>query len=210
MVEMSISSLRGKWAQGIQPRDFMWVLKDQIALCERLGGKGSSHRPIRRQEEIVWVLNNDFDLTISLIPGTHNLEAYTKLGLSHRHWPVVEGEDPTINLPRIYEQMGIALDNGKRMLMHRITLDDVVMGFIGGFLLWGGYLETATDTTVMVERLFSKQVGSKGRVIINTIAADDQIRKTVMEEQAAAALAAAPDPADDDAAGEDASSDSED
>jgi len=178
MTEMSISSLRGKWAQGIQPRDFMWVLKDQLAVCERLGGKGSSHRPIRRQEEIVWVLNSNIDLTISLIPGTHNLDAYKKLGLPHRHWPVSDGEDPTFNLPRIYEQMGIAIDNNKTMLMHRISLDDTVMGFFGGFLLWGGYLENATDTTVMVERLFSKQVGSKGRKIINTIAADKSIRKS--------------------------------
>ncbi len=178
MTEMSISSLRGKWAQGIQPRDFLWILKDQLAVCERLGGKGSSHRPIRRQEEIVWVLNSNIDLTISLIPGTHNLEAYKKLGLPHRHWPVGDGEDPTVYLPRIYEQMGIAIDNNKTMLMHRISLDDTVMGFFGGFLLWGGYLENATDTTVMVERLFSKQVGSKGRRIINTIAADPSIRKS--------------------------------
>lgn len=187
MVEMQISSLRGKWAQGIQPRDFMWILKDQLAVCERLGGRGSSHRPIRRQEEIVWVLNNDFDLTISLIPGSHNLDAYKKLGLAHRHWPVVDGEDPTLNLPRIYEQMGIALDHGKRMLMHRISLDDTVMGFIGGFLIWGGYLDNATDTTVMVERLFSKQVGAKGRLIINTIAADPTIRRGEPAEAAESA-----------------------
>ena len=91
-----------------------------------------------------------------------------------------DGEDPTLNLPKIYEQMGIAIDNNKTMLMHRISLDDTVMGFFGGFLLWGGYLENATDTTVMVERLFSKQVGSKGRKIINTIAADTSIRKSAL------------------------------
>jgi hypothetical protein len=178
MAEMSISSLRGKWAQGIQPREFLWVLKDQLAVCERLGGKGSSHRPIRRQEEIVWVLNNGFDLTISMIPATHNLEAYKKLGLAHRHWPVHDRDDPTVNLPKIYEQMGIAIDHDKTMLMHRISLDDTVMGFIGGFLIWGGYLQNATDTTVMVERLFSKHVGSKGRIIINAIADDPTIRRS--------------------------------
>ena len=48
MAEMSISSLRGKWAQGIQPREFLWILKDQLAVCERLGGKGSNHRQIGR------------------------------------------------------------------------------------------------------------------------------------------------------------------
>ncbi|MEM7093436.1 MAG: hypothetical protein AAF567_10580 [Actinomycetota bacterium] len=128
------------------------------------------------------MLNSEIDLTISLIPGTHNLDAYKKLGLPHRHWPVVDGEDPTLNLPKIYEQMGLAIEADKTMLMHRISLDDTVMGFIGGFLIWGGYLDNATDTTVMVERLFSKQVGSRGRVIINTIAADSTIRKAAMAD----------------------------
>ena len=176
MVEMSISSLRGKWAQGIQPREFLWILKDQLAVSERLGGKGSSHRPIRRQEEIVWVLNSGFDLTISLIPGTHNLEAYKKLGLAHRHWPVNDGDDPTINLPKIYEQMGIALDNNKRLLMHRRSLGDTMAGFIGGFLIWGRYLDNPTDTIVMVERLFGRQVGPRGRTTISAIA-DSSDRK---------------------------------
>lgn len=200
MAEMSISSLRGKWAQGIQPRDFLWILKDQLAICERLGGRGSSHRPIRRQEEIVWVLNSEIDLTISLIPGTHNLDAYKKLGLPHRHWPVNDGEDPTVNLPKIYEQMGLAIEANKTMLMHRISLDDTVMGFFGGFLIWGGYLHNATDATVMIERLFSKQVGSKGRVIINTIADNDTIRKTVSDAARAEAEAQAEATGSEDAA----------
>lgn len=170
MAEMSISSLRGKWAQGITPRHFTWILKDQLAICERLGGKGSNHRPVRRQEEIVWVLNNGFDLTISLISGNHNLSAYKDLGLPHRHWPVADNEEPTVMLPQIYEQMGIALDHKKRLLMHRRSLGDTMAGFIGGFLIWGGYLKNPTDTIVMVERLFSRQVGPKGRSTISAIA----------------------------------------
>ena len=174
MAEMSISSLRGKWAQGIQPRHFTWILKDQLAVCERLGGKGANHRPVRRQEEIVWVLNNNFDLTISMIPDPHhNLQAYKELGLAHRHWPVADDEDPTILLPRIYEQMGIALDNNKRMLMHRLTLGDTVMGFFGGFLIWGDYLQEPTETFVMIERLFGRQLGPRGRSMISTIYESD-------------------------------------
>ncbi len=173
MAEMSLSSLRGKWAQGIKPRHFTWILKDQLAVCERLGGKGSSHRPVRRQEEIVWVLNNNIDLTISLIPGNHNLSAYKELGLAHRHWPVSDDQDPTIYLPPIYEQMGIAIEHNKTMLMHRLSLGDTVTGFIGGFLIWGGYLEGPTETIVMVERLFSRQVGSRGRATIQAIAESD-------------------------------------
>lgn len=199
MAEMSISSLRGKWAQGIQPRHFTWILKDQIAVCERLGGKGSNHRPVRRQEEIVWVLNNNFDLTVSLIPGTHNLQAYKELGLAHRHWPVSDAQDPTFLMPRIYEQMGIALDNNKRMLMHRLSLGDTVMGFFGGFLIWGDYLTAPTETFVMIERLFGRQIGPRGRAIINTIYESDHRKANLPVDEPAEAPADEPgevDPAD--------------
>ena len=47
--------LRGKWALGIQPRDLIWIIKDQLAICERPGGYGASHRKVRRQEEVIWL-----------------------------------------------------------------------------------------------------------------------------------------------------------
>lgn len=197
MAEMSISSLRGKWAQGIQPRHFTWILKDQIAVCERLGGRGANHRPVRRQEEIVWVLNNNFDLTISMIPGNHNLQAYKDLGLAHRHWPVADDQDPTFLLPRIYEQMGIALEHNKRMLMHRLSLGDTVMGFFGGFLIWGDYLSEPTETFVMVERLFSRQIGPKGRAMISSIYESDHRKANLpAPEDSADTAAADSEPAD--------------
>jgi len=108
-----------------------------------------------------------------MIPGNHNLQAYKELGLAHRHWPVADDQEPTFLMPRIYEQMGIALDNNKRMLMHRLSLGDTMMGFFGGFLIWGDYLEAPTETFVMVERLFGRQIGPRGRSIINTIYESD-------------------------------------
>ena len=32
-----MAKLRGKWAQGIQPRNFAWIIKDHLAVCERPG-----------------------------------------------------------------------------------------------------------------------------------------------------------------------------
>jgi hypothetical protein len=40
--------VKGKWAQGIQPRNFAWILKDRLAVCERPGGYGANHRRVRR------------------------------------------------------------------------------------------------------------------------------------------------------------------
>ena len=36
--------MKGKWAQGIKPRNFAWVITDQLAVCERPGGYGANHR----------------------------------------------------------------------------------------------------------------------------------------------------------------------
>ena len=59
---------KGKWAQGIQPRHFHWIIQDQLAICERPGGFGANHRKVRRQEEIIWIREQGFDLVISVSP----------------------------------------------------------------------------------------------------------------------------------------------
>ena len=59
--------VKGKWAQGIQPRNFAWILKDRLAVCERPGGYGANHRRVRRQEEIIWIREQGFTHVISLI-----------------------------------------------------------------------------------------------------------------------------------------------
>ena len=46
---------KGKWAAGITPRNFCWVVRDRLAVCERPGGYGANHRRVRRQEEIIWL-----------------------------------------------------------------------------------------------------------------------------------------------------------
>ena len=34
---LMVGRMKGKWAQGIQPRNFAWVIKDKLAICERPG-----------------------------------------------------------------------------------------------------------------------------------------------------------------------------
>ena len=59
--------MKGKWAQGIVPRYFTWIIKDQLSICERLGGYGVNHRKVRRQEEIIWVREQGFTRIVSLL-----------------------------------------------------------------------------------------------------------------------------------------------
>ena len=77
--QLMATRLRGRWALGITPRNFTWILKDKLAICERPGGYGENHRRVRRQEEIIWIRENGFGCVVSIIPAPHNLHNYEEL-----------------------------------------------------------------------------------------------------------------------------------
>ena len=69
-------TVRGKWERGIEPRNFAWIIKDQLAVCERPGGYARNHRKVRRHEEILWLRNQGFSRIVSLLllaPQPHGL-----------------------------------------------------------------------------------------------------------------------------------------
>ena len=85
--------MRGKWSKGIEPRNFGWIIKDQIAICERPGGQTSNHRRVRRHEEIIWIREHGFARVISLMPSPHNLHAYDELNVTNEHVPMGPHDD---------------------------------------------------------------------------------------------------------------------
>jgi hypothetical protein len=72
--------MRGRWAAGIVPRNFVWIIQDHLAVSERPGGQTSQHRKVRRQEEIIWLKSQGFTRVVSLLPSPHNLHAYDERG----------------------------------------------------------------------------------------------------------------------------------
>ena len=83
--------MRGKWAEGIQPRNLIWIITDRLAVCERPGGYGPQHRKVRRVEELIWIRRNDFKRVISIIPANHNLHNYEEFDIECVHRPVTIG-----------------------------------------------------------------------------------------------------------------------
>jgi len=107
---------KGKWAQGIKPRHFSWVMQDKLAICERPGGYGTNHRKVRRQEEIIWIREQGFAPVISLIPANHNLHNYDELSVTWRHRPLPATEDYPRYLGDIYPELQGLLDSGAKVL----------------------------------------------------------------------------------------------
>ena len=157
--------MKGKWAAGIPPRHLTWILPEILAASERPGGQASSHRKVRRQEEIIWLRENGFDVIISLLPSTQNLVAYGELGVEASHHPIPTTGDPSSALGALYDEMARRQRAGQRVLVHDDELGDWTIGIVAGYLLYTGRLEGAAMATTVVEQLFGRQLGPQGRAL---------------------------------------------
>jgi hypothetical protein len=158
--------MKGKWAQGIEPRNFAWILKDKLAVCERPGGYGANHRRVRRQEEIIWIREQGFTCVVTLIPSPHNLHNYDELGVAWRHLPFGSQSDPQAVATTLYPELAAMLAAGGKVLVHQDELSDRVAGLMAGYLLWAGVVPLAPQATSVVERLLSRQMGPLGRDLV--------------------------------------------
>jgi len=158
--------MKGKWAQGIRPRNFAWVMKDRLAVCERPGGYGANHRRVRRQEEIIWIREQGFTCVVSVIPSPHNLHNYTELDVLWRHRPFGVHDEPREVLADLFADLHGLTSGGGRVLLHGDELGDRISGIIAGYLVWTGMVPSGPEATSLVERLVHRQIGPVGRELV--------------------------------------------
>ena len=158
--------IRNKWARGITPRYFHWVIDQKLAISERPGGYSRNHRPVRRQEEIIWLREEGFDRVVSLLESPHNLHAYEQLGVASAHFPYPPAGDPREVLPSLFEALDAWLAAGERVLVHMEELSDRLMGIMAGYLLHAGFPGSAAQVIGFMERTTGRPMGSDGRVIV--------------------------------------------
>lgn len=176
--------MKGKWAAGIRPRNFFWIMKDRLAICERPGGRGESHRRVRRTEEINWIRQQGFTRVVSLIPSTHNLHNYSEQNIAWSHWPITDNEDFATRLGPLFTELQSLLAKGEKLLVHRRGLDDVVCGYMAGYLIWTGMVPSESQAVVVVEKMTERPIGSVGRRIVNAATAlpKAEVRLSLVEE----------------------------
>lgn len=162
--------MRGRWAAGIVPRYFFWIIKDRLAVSERPGGYARNHRKVRRQEELLWLRAQHFDRIVSLLGSTHNLHAYDELGLTWSHFPLPPGGDIAAELAGLYPAVYFWLRHGERLLIHQDELGDQLMGVIAGYLLWSALIPDGPRATTATEQLLKRQMGALARQILSVAA----------------------------------------
>jgi hypothetical protein len=158
--------MRGKWAQGIVPRHFAWILKDRLAVSERPGGQSATHRRVRRQEELVWLKVQGFTRVVSLLPSPHNLAAYDEAGMPWSHHPVPATGEAGAVLEDLYAELDARLEAGERILVHYEELGDRLAGVVAGYLVWSGRVPGPTEAILAVEQLVGRRMGPAGRELV--------------------------------------------
>jgi hypothetical protein len=165
--------MRGKWAQGLQPRFFCWIIKDRLAASERPGGYSRNHRKVRRQEEIIWLRQQNFTHVVSLLDSPHNLHAYDELELPHAHVPFGRGSDLSARLAEVYRVIVDFLDNpNEKILVHLEEFGDTLAGVLAGYLIYAGLVDEGAQALTIVERLTGRPIGGVGREIVATTLGD--------------------------------------
>jgi len=157
--------LRGKWALGIEPRNFTWILKDKLAICERPGGFGDNHRRVRRQEEIIWIRENGFNYVVSIIQAPHNLHNYEELSMPYRH-RLMRTDDLDAWLRSFYTEIDDLVRAGQRVIVHAEELGDRLVGVMGGYIRWAGLVDGDTETITVTEQLTGRKLDPFARELI--------------------------------------------
>lgn len=169
--------MRGRWADGIEPRSLTWVLKDRLAICERPGGCGDNHRSVRRKEEVIWIRRHDFDCIVSLLSGPHNLHSYDELEMPHLHLPLGDAAAVAPILDA-YEEITRRIEAGERLLVHHERVDDTLGGFLAGYWLWLGRCADVPAALHATERLLRRAIDPRGREITLGVADSGHRRRS--------------------------------
>ncbi len=156
---------KDKWAQGIKPRDFTWVLKDRIAACERPGGYGSDHRKVRRHQEIIWIREQGF-VVVSLCGATQNLHNYKELGVRYSHVPFDGSVASPTGLTKAMNVMHDHISCGDRIVVHREEFDERIMGLMAAYLLWTNLVNKGPEVLSIAEHLFRRELSQTAREIV--------------------------------------------
>jgi hypothetical protein len=158
--------VKGKWAQGIEPRNFRWVMKESLAVCERPGGYGANHRRVRRQEEIIWVREQGFSPVVSIIPSPANLHNYDELNVIWLHRPFGNHDDIAAYLAQFLPELKGLLASGHKVLVHGEELGDRISGIVGAYLVWSGLMADGPQAISLTEQLMQRQLGPVGRELV--------------------------------------------
>jgi hypothetical protein len=157
---------KSKWATGIEPKRFRWIVQGSLALCERPGGVGEDHRKVRRQEELKWLRNHGFSHVVSVLRSPHNAHVYSEADLEFVQVGVLPLGTSNEPLQDLYRLLHSLLSAGRKVLVHADEVSDGLLGLAAGFLAWSGLVPEPARAAATVELLVKRPLGAEAREIL--------------------------------------------
>jgi hypothetical protein len=154
---------------GLKPRGFVWVIQDRLAVSDRIGGNGFQHRRVRREEEINWIVREaKVTAVVNLIVGHPNQQSYQEAGLATYSCPI-DGSPTRAQVSELHSLLNEAMAApSARALVHRETVDDVVAGLVGSYLMSKGLLKDPIVAAAVIQEIIGRPLGPDGRALIST------------------------------------------
>ncbi|HZM57305.1 MAG TPA: hypothetical protein VFC03_20005, partial [Acidimicrobiales bacterium] len=103
---------------------------------------------------------------LSLLPSSHNLQAYEEKSLASVHFPLPLTGDVRGVLADVYRELHTRLTAGERVLVHQEELGDRVTGVVAGYLLWSGRLPSGPQAITVLEHMTGHAMGPGGRELV--------------------------------------------
>lgn len=157
----------GRMVAGLKPRGFTWVISDRLAVSDRVGGSGFQHRRVRREEEIIWLVEEAaINTIVSMLPGNQNLAAYRQAGIATYSVPI-NGPVEKRDVGRFFATLDQALGRSHaKVLIHRETIDDTIGGLLGGYLVDSGMVDDPILALALIQQILGRALGPEGRSLI--------------------------------------------
>lgn len=153
---------------GLKPRGFVWVIQDRLAVSDRIGGNGFQHRRVRREEEINWIVREaKVTAVVNLLLGHPNQQSYQEAGLATYSCPI-DGSPTRQQVSEVHRMVDEALGAPSgRALVHRETVDDVVAGLMGSYLMSKRLLKDPIVAAAVIQEIIGRPLGPDGRALIS-------------------------------------------
>lgn len=153
---------------GLKPRGFVWVIQDRLAVSERIGGNGFQHRRVRREEEINWIVREaKLTAVVNLMVGHPNQQSYQEAGLATYSCPIEVTPTPA-QVSAVHAMLDEAMvAPSARVLVHRETVDDVVAGLMGSYLMSKRLLKDPIVAAAVIQEIIGRPLGPDGRALIS-------------------------------------------
>ena len=172
------TQMRGRWAQGLEPRCFCWIIKDRLAASERPGGFARNHRKVRRQEELIWLAGNGFTHVLSLLDSPHNLHAYDEAAIAYDHVPARSPRRVAEPAARHLRDARHAGSTTPRRRCSCTTRSSASGSWASSRVSCSTPARSAEGphAIVVIEKITGRQLGAAGREIVATTLDEDIVR----------------------------------